>query len=76
MLHLPELEALYVAMTPFARGLLLEMAREYRKAWPAPKKSPLLTVVEKGGPVEGLARNLDRKLNSFPMVLIGQSVDG
>jgi hypothetical protein len=75
MLYLPELEALYAAMSPFARSKLIETAREYVKLWPAPKKTALLTVIQNAAPSEGLARHLDRRQNHVPMVLVGQSID-
>lgn len=46
MTHLPDLIAAYAAMSPWARSLLLDIALDYAKKFPAPKKQANLTLVQ------------------------------
>lgn len=69
MTHLPELEAAYLGMTPWARSMLMDTARQYLKKWPA-KERPLLTEVPKDTVVQPGAHILNGDGNRVSLVLV------
>lgn len=73
MTELPELEAAYLGMTPWARSMLLDTARQYLKKWPAPQARPLLTEVPKDSVIQSSPHVLNSNSNRVSLVLVGKS---
>lgn len=77
MTHLPELIKAYEAMTPWARALLRDVASDYAKKFPAPRKQPSLTLVQSSNVVAQAAPDLlDHTIDRGAPVLVGKPVDG
>lgn len=71
MMHLPELIAAYTCMTPWARGLIRELALGYAIDFPAQKAGESLRIG-----VEPVPNNADKPIDRFPLVVIRKPVDG
>jgi hypothetical protein len=71
MTHLPELIAAYACMSPWARGLIRELALGYAMDFPAPKADGSLRIG-----VESTPNNTDKAIDSFPLVVVSKPVDG
>lgn len=73
MTELPELEAAYRGMTPWARSMLLDTARQYLKKWPAPQVRPLLTKVPKDSVIQSSPNVLNGNSDRVALVLVRKS---
>lgn len=70
MTHFPELTASYMAMSPWARSLLRNLAKAYALRWPAPKQLPALTLVPKPLIIEGDPNLIDNDVyRRLPVVI-------
>lgn len=78
MSELPDLLQAYESMTPWARSLLLEIAQDYAKQFPAPKKHPGLTLVKSGEIriLQSAPDLLDHDIDGGPPVLTRKPVNG
>lgn len=74
MMHLPQLNAFYIAMNPWARSLLLNIARRYAARWPAPRELPLLVLVPKPLIIKQAAEGVDDLIHRDPTIITGESV--
>jgi hypothetical protein len=76
MTHLPELIAAYTGMTPWARGLLLDTARQYLICWPVLRvDGPSLNLVPKDVIVQPGPDVFNRNRNRLPLVLVREAKD-
>lgn len=76
MKHVPELIAAYAAMSPWARSLLLDVAKDYAIKFPAPKKQVSLTLVQADGIcVKAPPDLLDNGVDRQPSVVVREPVD-
>lgn len=78
MSDLPDILKAYEAMNPWAQSLLLEIAQDYARQFPAPKKNPSLTLVKSSEirilqPTSDL---LDHNIDRSPAILARQPVNG
>lgn len=56
MTPVEELSTLHAAMSPWARGKLLQTARAYAKVWPAKQRNHLKLVSREGDTVSQITR--------------------
>lgn len=77
MEHLPELTNAYLAMSPWARSLLRDIAKDYARQFPAPKKQPALALVSGNRVnIQAATNLLDDSINCSAPISIGKPVDG
>jgi hypothetical protein len=77
MKHVPELVAAYAAMSPWARELLMDVAKDYAEKFPAPRKQVNLTLVQASCVRSQPAANLlHYGIDSLAPVIVRQAVDG
>lgn len=60
----------YTRMTPWARGIILELALGYAIDFPE-LKSDLMSLA-----IESPANNADESVNGFSLISVGQPIDG
>lgn len=65
MKHLPELLAAYACMTPWARGLIRELAAGYAIDFPLG-----------GAGIEAAPDNADESVDRLPLVVVRKPIDG
>lgn len=70
MTHLPELLAAYAGMTPWARGKLLDAARDFLRNWPLPKKKPSLTLIKCAPQIDILPSGIDGLVDQEAPILV------
>jgi hypothetical protein len=75
MHQLHRLEAFYIAMNPWGRQLILELAAGFAIDFPAPKKIALLRLVANGARVQTTPNHANQPVDSFPLVVTGKPVD-
>lgn len=76
MLHLPELIMAYSAMSPWARELLRDVAKDYVTRFPAPKQTRTLTLVEAGSVhIQPPSNLLNYPVDRSTPVLVRKPVD-
>lgn len=71
MNHLPELIAAYACMTPWARGLIRELAAGYAIDFPLQGVAGSLRVG-----IEPVPNNANEPVNRFPLVVVRKPIDG
>ena len=76
MTDLLELESAYLGMTPWARGKLMDAARDYLRNWPEPRKIASLTLVARPIQLDIPARRINGRINQKLTVFARKPVDG
>lgn len=75
MEHVSELLDAYAGMNAWARALIRDVAADYAKRWPAPKRQAVLTLLPSPISIKPAPDLLDNTVDRRPTIIIRKAIN-